>query len=45
MGITTPVLPDRTLEHAGQYASAVKALGEKLKLPVVDLFSKLQVIL
>eukprot|EP00775_Hariotina_reticulata_P015398 gene15398-biopygen16972 len=42
MGISTPILPDRTLEHAGLYAAAVKALGAKLELPVVDLYSKLQ---
>lgn len=42
MGITTAVPPDRTLEHAQQYAAAVKALGRKLQLPVVDLYAQLQ---
>ncbi|KAF6252036.1 putative esterase [Scenedesmus sp. NREL 46B-D3] len=42
MGITTAVLPDRTLEYAQQYAAAVRDTAQQLSLPVVDLFAQLQ---
>jgi len=44
MGVSTPVPPDRSLEHAQEYAAAVLDLGKQLQLPVVDLFSRLQLI-
>lgn len=41
-GITTPVLPDRTLAYMQQYAQTVLDLAKQLQLPVVDLYSRLQ---
>ena len=35
-------LPERTNAAAGEYAKAVKELGEDLGIPVVDLWSNLQ---
>jgi len=41
-GTTEDLPPDRTLDHTGQYAAACKELGEKLKVPVVDLWGEMQ---
>ncbi len=35
-------LPERTNAVAGEYAKAVKQLGEELGIPVVDLWSNIQ---
>lgn len=35
-------LPERTNAAAGEYAKAVKQLGEELGIPVVDLWSNIQ---
>lgn len=42
LGNNEPVLPDRTLEATRPYASAVVSLGNRLVVPVVDLYSSLQ---
>ena len=42
MGIADPVEPDRTKEYAARYAQAVRVLGAKHNLPVLDLHTALQ---
>ena len=42
MGTTEPVAPDRTDAHAARYAEAVRALGARRRLPVLDLHAALR---
>mgnify|MGYP001811217189 CR=1 FL=1 len=41
-GVTTPLLPNKSLAAVRPYASAVVSLGNRLGIPVVDLYSSLQ---